>query len=345
MANKMASPPVRQPSLVTSDIDFARPGSQHGHLYLPYSRNDSAYGRIPFPITVINGGPGPSILMTAGNHGDEFEGVVALSKLSRVLAQTAICGRLIIIPTLNMPAALDCSRNSPIDGGNLNRSFPGRRDGTITEMLAHYVETVLFPMAEIAIDLHSGGSSFYHWPTLLAAPPQDPAHKNRYMALVNAFAAPRTTIVDMLGEDRTYSAAAIRNGVWFLGGEFGGGAHCAPDSLTIVEDGLARLLHHLGVAPDLAPPPAGERTCYMKVFGRDHYVFAKASGVFESNFVLGQQVRRGDLAGYIHDLQTPWHTPEEVFFEGEGFVMCDRTYARVEPGDCIAMLASAVSEY
>jgi N-alpha-acetyl-L-2,4-diaminobutyrate deacetylase len=95
----------------------------------------------------------------AGNHGDEYPGQVAILRLMRELRPEQVKGRVILIPALNLPASKAATRLSPLDGRNLNRSFPGKADGTVTEMIAHYLTTVLFPFADIVIDIHTGGRS------------------------------------------------------------------------------------------------------------------------------------------------------------------------------------------
>ena len=76
----------------------------------------------------------------------------------------SVKGRIILIPALNVPASKAATRLSPLDGKNLNRSFPGRADGTVTEMVAHYLTTVLFPLADIVIDMHTGGRGVDFYP-------------------------------------------------------------------------------------------------------------------------------------------------------------------------------------
>jgi len=123
---------MTRPSPITATIDFEKDGVQHGHLRLPYSRDDSAWGAIPLPIAVIRNGAGPTALLTGGNHGDEYEGPVSLLKAAGSLDPGRIKGRVIILPCLNFPAVQAGSRTSPIDKGNMNRSFPGRPDGSVT---------------------------------------------------------------------------------------------------------------------------------------------------------------------------------------------------------------------
>ena len=331
----------RPATLIATDIDFERAGFQTGTLRLPYSHDRSAYGHVPIPLAVLNAGAGtgPTVLLTGGNHGDEYEGPVALMKLMQRMPSMAVRGRLIVIPGLNFPAFIKGTRTSPIDHGNLNRLFPGARNGQPTEMIAHYVETELLPRADVAIDLHAGGASFEHVPTLLASPPAEGERRALYMDLVREFGAPHTMIMDLLGEDRTFAAAAERHGKLFLCGEFGGHAGCDAANLALVEIGLLRVLHRLGVTYDAQSAPAG-KTRFLRVGGASHYVYSPLAGVFEPAFKLGDQVRERQLAGRLYDPHRPWQAPLDITFRSDGMVMCMRTFARVEPGDCIALLAT-----
>src|SRR5262249_26826412 len=139
---------------------------QTGTLRLPHSHNRSAYGHIPIPLMVAKRGDGPTVLLGGANHGDEYEGPLVLMQLMRELKLDRLNGRLIIVPALNVPAYHAGTRLSPIDDVNLNRVFPGDRNGSVTMMLAHYIETVLMPLCDYAIDFHSGGSSLDYLPTL-----------------------------------------------------------------------------------------------------------------------------------------------------------------------------------
>jgi predicted deacylase len=79
--------------------------------------------------------------------------------LVRDLRLDRLAGRIIAIPALNWPAYVAGTRTSPIDSLNLNRCFPGDRNGSPTEMIAHYVETALLPLATYCFDFHAGGAS------------------------------------------------------------------------------------------------------------------------------------------------------------------------------------------
>ncbi|MBI0328436.1 succinylglutamate desuccinylase/aspartoacylase family protein [Burkholderia plantarii] len=355
-ARRARAPPFIEPigpssvdarkSRITTPLRFDDDGFQTGTLRVPHSVDRSAYGHIPVPIAVMKRGDGPTLLLTGGNHGDEYEGPIALMKLLQRLQQlppTAIRGRVIVVPGLNFPAFLAGRRTSPIDQANMNRVFPGKRDGTITELIAHYADTELFPRADVVFDIHSGGQSLNHLPTLLIYPPREPAQRDAYLRLVRAFGAPHAMVMDMLGEDRTYGAAVERQGKLFLCGEFGGFGTCNPDGLAIVEQGLARLLATLGIVqPDALPPlpPIRQPTRYLQVAGEQHYVFSPVAGIFEPAVRLGERVSRQQPAGRVFDPHAPWAAPRELRFDADGTVVCIRSFAGVEPGDCLVLLAA-----
>ncbi|HZX83276.1 MAG TPA: succinylglutamate desuccinylase/aspartoacylase family protein, partial [Reyranella sp.] len=175
---------------IAATIDLDGPGVQHGFLKVPHSTHDSAYGWIPVPITVAANGSGPSVLLVAGNHGDEYEGQVALMKLVRSLDPSRLRGRLIVLSAANYPAVMAGRRVSPIDGGNLNRCFPGNANGTPTEMIAHYIESVLLARCQYCLDLHSGGSSLEYVAHAHARRPADAKRRAATEALIAAFGAP-----------------------------------------------------------------------------------------------------------------------------------------------------------
>jgi len=328
------------PSLITTDLDFEADGIQTGALRLPYSHDRSAYGHIPIPAMVAKNGDGPTVLLTGANHGDEYEGPMALMHLMRGLDVQRVRGRVIIIPALNYPAYLDARRTSPIDKVNLNRAFPGKRSGTPTEMIAHYLETVLLPLADYVFDFHAGGSTLDYLPTLFVERPADAGMSETTDRLIAAFNPPRALYMDMLGEDRTLGAAALRNGAFFLTGEFGGGAVLNLEGLAVVEEGLAGFLDAIGVLPRGGPAPARRPTRRMEMKGAAHYIFAPCAGMFEPRFRLGDEVKAGQIAGHIHDPQMPWREPLPIAFKGDGLALCIRTLPLVQAGDCLGHLAS-----
>src|SRR6185437_16808951 len=196
----------------------------------------SAYGWLPMPITCIKNGKGPTVLLVSGNHGDEYEGQVTLMKLTRRLQADDVKGRVIILSAANFPAAMAGMRTSPIDEGNLNRSFPGNPDGGPTRMIAHYIETVLLPLADFSVDLHSGGSSLMYIPATLIRRAKDPAKYAELIEMTETFGAPISLTLDQpIGGDRTLTGAAARVGKAHIGTELGGSGTVTPSALAIAE--------------------------------------------------------------------------------------------------------------
>ena len=175
---------------ISPTIPLDQDGVHHGFLKLPYSRDDSAWGSVMIPLTVIKHGEGPTALLTGANHGDEYEGPIALQELAATTKAEDVTGRLIIVPAFNYPAYRAGTRTSPIDKGNMNRSFPGRPDGTVTEKIADYFQRTLLPMADLAVDFHSGGKTLDFVPFAAAHILDDKATQEACFAAMRAFNAP-----------------------------------------------------------------------------------------------------------------------------------------------------------
>lgn len=328
---------------LSADIDLYAEGKATGFVRVPHSVHRSAYGWIPVPIVRIRNGEGPSVLLVAGNHGDEWEGQIGLGNLIRRIEPEDILGRLIILPSANFPAALEGRRTSPIDQGNLNRAFPGNAHGTITQQIAHWIEHELLPGFDYACDFHSGGSSLIYIPSALVAHHPEPAILEKTIGLAKAFGAPVTFISRAPGGDRAFTSAASRQGVVALTTELGGGGFVTPESLSVAEQGMRRVLAHVGLLQGPVPAPASTRL--TESVGADYYVYASEGGLFEPLVELGEEVSACQPAGRIHFHHTPWRQPEVVAFQRSGLVICKRVPSLCERGDCLFQLATTTSAY
>lgn len=326
-------------TLISTEIEFERDGKQVAVLRLPHSSNESAYGVIAIPIAVIRNGAGPTALLMAANHGDEYEGPVTLGRLIRELEPAMIRGRLIILPAANFPAAMAGLRNSPIDGLNLNRSFPGNADGTPTQQIAHYIAKILMPMADALLDLHSGGATLDFIPCVNAYRLEG-SLRERTLALARGFGAPLTILFDDRGEERTILATARRLGLPALTTEMGGGATLSISGLALCLAGVRRVLAQLGILPFEGPEATPPATRTVEISNRGSYVYAPTAGLFEPCHALGASVERDQLAGRIHFLDDPARAPVEVRYVGDGLLCMTRPPARVARGDCLALVVS-----
>lgn len=338
--------PDPRKSRILCDVDFDRDGVQHGFLRLFHSSHASAYGFLPIPIVVLRNGEGPTALFVSGNHGDEYEGQVALANLVKRLTPDAIKGRVIILPTANYPAAMAGNRVSPIDNLNLNRIFPGDPDGSVTQQIAYFIATELIPRADLICDLHSGGSSLLYVPCVLTSQVPDTALYAKHMAALRAFGAPLAYVQGRAqgqGGNQTLGGYAETLGIPSLGSELGGGGCVTPAGLRIAERGVNNLLVHLGILPESARL-AGEPTEIFGLAGQDHFVYTPEAGVFEPLVELGDRVTAGQPAARIHFPETPWAPAVECAFLSDGFVLCKRQPGRTVRGDCLFVLGGAFQE-
>ena len=197
------------------------------------------------PIATVANGTGPTVLLLGGNHGDEHESELILMDLISSLDPSAVTGRLIIVPRLSIEASNADTRLWP-DGTNLNRVFPGSATGSIQERIAHLLSTVLFPMSDVVMDLHSGGRGTRFVPMAHMRLVADRAQRRAMLEAMLAF----NTDLHMLYSDVTgvglLVAEAERQGKLVVSTELGGGGIVSKESVGIGRRGLMNCLRHLG---------------------------------------------------------------------------------------------------
>lgn len=331
--------------MVFTSLDFDQPGKQFGHLQVPYSHDLAGWANMLVPVGCINNGPGPTVLIIGGNHGDEYQGQIAIWKLMRELDPELVSGRLLLVPSLNYPAAKAGTRLSPIDGMNMNRAFPGEPDGGVTSQLAHYLTTELFPLSDVVIDIHSGGRSMVFEPCAHMHLVSDLTQRR---AMLNAMLAWNTDFAflyaDIAGSG-LLPVEAENQGKIVVTTELGGSEAIPASVHRIAQDGLRNVLIHLGVLKgkqetreSLGKAP----TVLTQALSRDDYLLAPESGVFEIKFDLGSRVSRGDVVGVIHHLERPDRQPLPIIANSDGYLMTMRAPCLTQQGDCVAVVAQEV---
>jgi N2-acetyl-L-2,4-diaminobutanoate deacetylase len=292
---------------------------------------------VMIPITVVKGGDGPTALVTGGNHGDEYEGPVALFDLARTLKAEAVQGRVIIVPAMNYPAFRAGTRTSPIDRGNLNRSFPGRPDGTVTEKIADYFQRTLLPLADIVLDFHSGGRTLDFLPYAAAHELPNKEQEKRCFDAVAAFSAPysmRMIEIDTVG---MYDTAAEEMGKVFVTTELSGGGTSSAKTVGIAKRGVMNVLKHAGiVAGTLETRP----TRWLDMPSGDCFRFAEDDGLVEVCTDLGDPVRAGDVIARIHPIGRTGQAPAVYRAALDGILAARHFPGLVKTGDCLAVVAT-----
>ncbi len=329
-------------SPITPTIDFSQEGVQHGFLRLPYSRDDSAWGAIMIPLTVVRRGAGPTVLLTGGNHGDEYEGPVSLTKLARNLKASSVHGTVIIIPYMNYPAFVAGRRTSPIDHGNLNRLFPGRPDGTVTEKIADYVYRYLLPMADYVLDIHSGGKTLDFVPFAAIHLLDNKTQQAACEAAMIAFGAPYAMKILELDSVGMLDTAAENMGKVFVSTELGGGGSTTPSSIAITDAGVRRFLIHAGVLRGKVQPV--KPPIMLDMPDGSCYTLCHHDGLLEMTKGLGDYVNMGETIANVYDISRTGGAAK-VYKAGRDGILAARHYpGLIKSGDTIAVVASVVPD-
>lgn len=320
------------------ELDLSREGKQHGYVRIPHSSHRSAYGWLPVPIMSIRNGDGPTALLVGGNHGDEYEGISIIIDLFQSLEPDDISGRIIFLPAANAPAVYAGRRTSLLDHGgegNLNRLFPGHKNGTPTETIAWFITNELVDQADAIFDLHSAGSSSDHWPSCKVRLMGDDANDAMQMDFLKLFAAPLSLVGDRVHET-TLSGEALPKDIIYLSTELGGSGGITPWIRELGMNGLKRCLKRMGILPDShhVDPPQFE-TRFMAMQNEENYIYAHTDGMFEPAVDLGDDVADGQFAGYIWNIREPWLAPTRLHFTRGGVVFCKRHPALCQIGDTL----------
>lgn len=330
-----------RPSPISATVDFEADGVQHGFLRLPFSRDDAAWGSVMIPVTVIRNGSGPTALLTGANHGDEYEGPIALFELARSLQPTDMTGRIIIIPAMNQPAFAAGTRTSPIDRGNMNRSFPGRPDGTVTEKIADYFQRMLLPMADVVLDFHSGGKTLDFLPFCAAHILADKTQAAEAFRLVRAFGAPFSVKMLEIDSVGMYDTAAEDMGKVFVTTELGGGGTASAHTTEIAIRGCRNLLIAAGI---LRGVPDTQPTRWLDMPDGDCFTFSEDAGLIRFCADLGDTVEKGQTIALIYPIGRTGAAPTELKLRRSGIFTARHFPGLVKPGDCVAVVATEIND-
>ncbi len=314
-------------SRITTTIALDGEGRRHGYYRIPYSDDTQPYGHVG-PISVLNRGDGPTLVLIGGVHGDEYAGPVAIMRLAHELSLDELNGRLILLPALNAPAVRAATRCSPLDDGNMNRAFPGDPDGGPTAMVAHWLETRVLPRCDGVIDFHAGGRASDFEPVVMVNPSPGGLFE-RNMALVQAFGVELVWVLGAMNDDRSLNAAAQRVGVPMFACELSGKGESEPTMIDIAMRGALGVMRHMGILEDGGEiPTTGMRM--VEAADPACIVNAPHGGLFDPAVEVRAEVAAGNLAGWIRDPFEIARSPTPVSFEIDGRVVtrCSRGYVQ-----------------
>jgi uncharacterized protein len=279
-------------------------------------------GRIP--VCVFRGGEkGPSLLITAGLHGDELNGVEAMRRMISDGSIVPDAGTVIALPMANVWGFLNSSRLTR-DGRDLNRGFPGSRSGAESQNIAQAIMRHVLPMADFGIDLHSGGAS-ENFPHIRCA-----ADSSYDMELARAFAPP--FILDSLPGEGTFRKAARLAGKSVLVYEGGRPGILSEFAVTECVNGLLRLMDNLGMIRTGAP----ERN-ETRVILETQAVTSPCAGDYLPLVSCGDEVTKGEILANISGAENGGTIT--ITSPADGFAISVRPALRVNESDPLVTIA------
>ncbi|WP_258104139.1 succinylglutamate desuccinylase/aspartoacylase family protein [Marinoscillum sp. MHG1-6] len=244
---------------------------------------------IDISITVYNAEQsGPTVLLMGGMHGDEINGVEIVRRMIENGYHRVSKGATICIPVLNVYGFIHFSRTVP-DGKDVNRSFPGNKNGSLAARMADYLMKDVIPQIDLGVDFHTGGAERTNYPQTRCVMKDE-----QNVEMATAFHAPFA--LDSPYRSSSLRWAAAKQGKRIL--VYEGGQSSRFDEYAIQEgiNGTRRLLRHLGMADD-APEPQYDNLRLKS----SSWIRARKSGLFQPLVQSGDKVNRNQVVGYLAD--------------------------------------------
>ena len=303
------------------NVESLPPNSLHSFDFAIVRLADASWVTVPLKVAV-GSRPHPRLVVIAGVHGDEPEGMLALLEFWRDCDPVKLHGTIILVPVANPTAFSAHQRRSPLDSLDLNRIFPGKPDGTPSERLAHRLLHEVVRGADFVFTTHS-------WYAVGTVVPYveipDKDEPTAILSLEAAKAAGFRRIREGGWPEGTFGRAANALGIPVIEAEIGGQGLSTPENRATYTDHLTRLLQYLGIFSGSPPPNLSPER-----YGRGQ-LYAPAGGMLRLAVQAGDEVRAGALLARITDLHgdqiAEMHAPYA------GLVAGIRTFVSVNPGD------------
>lgn len=235
--------------------------------------------------------PGPVILITAGIHGDEINGVEVVRQIIVKEINKPARGTVICIPIINIFGFLNMRREFP-DGRDLNRVFPGSKNGSLASRFAYQFVHKILPIADFCMDFHTGGASRFNAPQIRIKKGEE-----EYLHYARIFNAPFTILSKTIG--KSYRETCAKHGKPVLLFEGGKSNDSNKDVAKQGVDGVMRVLHHFEMLRQKfeVPEPIGETV----TIENSTWMRAKYSGLLHVKIPCGKHVEKGEYIAIITD--------------------------------------------
>ncbi len=251
------------------------------------------HAKIVVPVIVERGRQdGPVLLLNAGIHGNELNGVEIVRELLSKKYTKPDCGVVISIPTLNVFGFLNQTREFP-DGKDLNRSFPGSKNGSLASIFAYHMMKAIVPHFDYCIDFHTGAAQRFNTSQIRISKKHP-----ELLELAKVF-NPRF-IVYANEREKSFRQAAVALGKKVLVFEGGKSLDFKKRVTQRGVNGTLRIMHHLGMR-DFSEELGNTKPNGIIEIHKSKWLRAKYGGLFRFFVKDGAKVEKGDLIGTISD--------------------------------------------
>jgi predicted deacylase len=254
------------------------------------------------PLGIVEGkGPGPTLAVVGGVHASEYAAQDGVVRFWESLDPAEFSGKVLAVLAADVMAM--CAHHmytNPVDGKNLNRSFPGKKDGTLAEVIAYTLMEEVAKKAGAVIDCHGGEYDEHMAPYVITSVKGDPELDKKTLDLAMALGVPFVEVADASGEwlgGNTLQGAAVLSGRPGMVIEAGGRGERDERSIAAIFNALQNALKHLGMKPGQPVPWAG------KPVRLDHGALVKSTkaGLFEPMVAVGDWIEKDAVFARVRD--------------------------------------------
>jgi len=263
---------------------------------------------------------GPVLLLTAGLHGDETNGIEIVRQLIRGnYFKKLLKGTVLAMPIINIISFLNGSRDLP-DGKDLNRCFPGSQSGSLGSRIAYDMMNEILPQIDFGIDFHTGGAKINNFPQVRCV-----FSDNENLKLAKLFGSP--FILNSANREKTFRNEASKKGKTILVYEAGESMRFSTRAIEEGMNGCLRMMKNLGMI-DVEVPP-----CDTKILTDTTWVRAHMSGLFRTIKKYGSFIKKNETIGTISD---PYGEIEEKLKAPEtGYIIGINNHPVINEGDAL----------
>ncbi|MBS9461176.1 succinylglutamate desuccinylase/aspartoacylase family protein [Flagellimonas sp. 389] len=275
---------------------------------------------IDIPVHVFNSKKeGPTVLVQAGLHGDEINGVETLRRMLQDGQFKIKKGAVIVVPILNVFGFIHFSRDVP-DGKDVNRSFPGSRNGSLASRIAYHYTNEILPQIDFGIDLHTGGGFKHNFPQVRYT--QEDEKSKDLAEMFNApFYFPSRLIAG------SFRKTAFKMNKPILVYEGGESMRFDEKSIEVSVQGIKNILIGMEMISGKTPENKSVH------FDATRWVRASKAGMFIPEVENESSVLKGQVLGMITD--TYAKKPKKIKAPFDGHVFCINHQAVVNQGDAL----------